>query len=459
MANVDLDPHPVGRRRRIALLVILLGAIGLGTSESARTPDAPQARTSAEWLGLLPAGEAKRKFILDCTGCHQLDGNIARKDGRPRTEAMWRGDVARMLHFSGATTGFPVIAYDRDSTTTAAWLARHLAAEPGRARRSRVREVAGAVTEFELPEPRELPHDVAVTRTGKVVVTGMFTKHMYVLDPATGAIDTVDIPVPQANPRAVEVDSAGHWWVALGAPKALARYSPDTKEWRTFPIGWYPHSLALGRRGEVWANGHFTRDPELIARITPATGARDTFAVPPHPSLATRPGGPIPYELRVGPDGRVWGSELQGNRIFSFDPVHGSFNTYDMPVSNSGPRRFDIGRDGVLWIPAYAANELVRFDPSSRAFRRFELPVPDAVPYVVRIDHEAERIWIGTAAGDAVLSFDPGSGRFTSYPLPSRGALVRHLAIDPRTHEVWVAYGASPGPLGARIARVRPAGA
>ena len=58
-----------------------------------------------------------------------------------------------------------------------------------------------------------------------------------------------------------------------------------------------------------------------------------------------------------------------------------------------------------------------------------------------------------------MLSFDPGTGRFTSYPLPSRGALVRHLAIDPRTHEVWVAYGASPGPLGARIARVRPAGA
>src|SRR5688500_4383966 len=39
--------------------------------------DGPRARTSAEVLNLLPDGEEKRRFILDCTGCHQLDERVA----------------------------------------------------------------------------------------------------------------------------------------------------------------------------------------------------------------------------------------------------------------------------------------------------------------------------------------------------------------------------------------------
>jgi hypothetical protein len=34
--------------------------------------------------------------------------------------------------------------------------------------------------------------------------------------------------------------------------------------------------------------------------------------------------------------------------------------------------------------------------------------------------------------------------------------MVRHLAFDPRNGDVWAAYGASPGVLPARIARIRP---
>lgn len=39
--------------------------------------------------------------------------------------------------------------------------------------------------------------------------------------------------------------------------------------------------------------------------------------------------------------------------------------------------------------------------------------------------------------------------------MPSRGALVRHLSIDPKTHDLWLAYGASPGRIAARVARLR----
>lgn len=284
----------------------------------------------------------------------------------------------------------------------------------------------------------------------------MLTHRIYRLDPRSGRVTTVPIPIRNAQPRAVEIDSAGTWWVLLGAPQQLARYEPRIAQWQMYHLRMYPHGLAIGPDGKVWFDGHFTRDPELIGSVSYATAEVQTVPVPPHPVLASVPGGPIPYELRVGPDGRVWMSELAGNRIVGYTPATGRFETYDLPTPVSGPRRFDVDRAGVLWIPAYAANLLVRFDPATRRFEEVPLPVPDALPYVARVDPGTGHVWIGTGAADAVLRFEPGSRRWTQYPLPSPGALVRHLAVDPRTHEVWVAYRASPSRAGAKAVRLAP---
>ena len=451
---------------RAILLCVLLGG-SLVAALGGATPvgidgTAPVAvdsiRYSSDWLGLLPEGEEKRRFILDCTGCHQFDELVARPAGKARTVAEWTEAITRMLGFSGSTTGFPVIGHGREAAATSLWLSGYLATAP--VPRARPPMPAGAtVTEFNMPEAGDLPHDVAVGRDGRVVVTGMFTHRMWVLDPTRGTFESVDIPVPQANPRALEIDDAGDWWIVLGARQMVARYSVEAKSWRTWRGGFYPHSLALAGDGGVWINGHFTHSPELIVRID--TAAQDSsravarIEVPAHPTMGKGPGGPIPYEIRVAPDGRVWMSELQGNRLFAYDPRRKTSETFDMPEAWSGPRRFDIDRRGILWIPAYATNELVRFDPATKRFTRFPLPVADAVPYVVKVDETTGRIWIGTSAADAIFSYDAAANRFTTYPLPSRGALVRHLAIDPRTRDLWIAYGASPGRIAAKVARLR----
>jgi streptogramin lyase len=481
-----------------ALLIAALGAVRSATSARVPTNTAPRAvqpplwptspgdPTSAALLARLPDGLAKRKFLLDCTGCHQFSARVAYPSGRARTAAEWEAAVTRMLRYGGARGPFPVIHSDRDAAATAAWLARHLpAAAPARVAHGPGEAPARlvppartwAITEYALPAPSDLPHDVAVAADGRVVVTGMMTDQMYVLDPRpadAGALDAragrfeaVPIPVPRANPRAVEIDAAGRWWVALGVPHAVAVYDPSRAAaaglgagaWRTVAAGVYPHSVAPGPGdGEAWFNGHFTRAPALIGRVRLAADggaapAVDSVALAPHPTLADDPGGPIPYEIRVAPDGIVWTSELHGNRLVAHDPRTQRTWAVDMPEPHTGPRRFDIDASGALWVPAYAANALVRYDPRRGRFTRVPLPIGDAVPYVARVDHAAGHVWVGTSAADAVLRYTPRTGAWAAYPLPSRGALVRHLAVDRRTGDVWVAYGASPGPA-AKIARL-----
>jgi streptogramin lyase len=452
-----------------------IGDAGAG-ADSARTADdwrpvdplhtARGGWSSSVWLGSLPNGEAKRRYILDCTGCHQLNETRVFAGDSLRARSRWSVDAMRMIGFAGSETGFPVISHDAHPDSLAAFLSAHLGATPPAGAAATYEAIvrppadtAGAVrarlTEYQLPVAPDLPHDVAVTSDGSVLVTGMFTGRIYRVDPERGVTGVEDIPVDRANPRAIELDAAGNWWVLCGAPMKVARFEPGPSRWTSWDIGMYPHSIAPAMDGSrIWFNGHFTRDPEQIGWLDPATGQVTTADAPIHPELGPKPGGPIPYEARLAPNGTLWISELQGNRLLGYNPGNGVWRVAEMPTTWSGPRRFDVGPDGVLWIPAYAAGTLVRFDPASGNMEEIPLPIADSVPYVARVDPRTRKVWIGTAAADVVYRFDPATRRFDVLPIPTRGASMRHLAIDPVRGDVWVAYGASPAIHPARVARI-----
>ena len=301
----------------------------------------------------------------------------------------------------------------------------------------------------------DLPHDVAVAPDGRILVTGMMTHRMYLLDPGTGAWETEAIPADFANPRAVDVDASGRWIVALGAPRSVAVRDAGGA-WSIHPVGLYPHSVALDDSGGVWVNGHFSADPEIIARLDLDDGSIARYEVPSAHGPDDRPGeSTIPYGLRVDASGVVWGTQLRGNRLVRLDPADGAVRTWTLPTPHSGPRRPDPAPDGSIWIPQFGSGTLARFDPASERFEEIPLPLDDTGPYVVRVDQTRGTVWLGTGHGDLVLALDPENRAFTAYPLPTRGALIRHLDIDEATGSVWVAYGASPG-IAARILRIEP---
>lgn len=422
------------------------------------TPDVMEGAprlSSSGWLGLLPDGVEKRRFILDCTGCHVFDGTIALPGDTARSRESWHERVQQMVGFAGAGTSFPVISAERDAASTASWLSETVRAVPRSVRTAALPEGA-SVREYAYPPPGDLPHDLVVDGDGRVTITGMFTHRLWALDPATGEFteEPIDAGGTASNPRAIDIDAEGGLWVVLGAPTTLARRDPDSGAWTSWQVGMYPHSVALDERGRAWFNGHFTRDPPRWGYVRAGDPQVVTFDVPITPELAAGTG-PMPYGLRVAPDGAIWGTELLGNRLIRLRPEDGSFTVWDMPTPHSGPRRPDVGPDGIVWVPEYANNRLARFDPATGEFAGYVLPVPDALPYVVRVDNTRGTVWIGTNAADAIFSFDPATERFTTYTLPTTGALVRHIDIDEETGEVWAAYGASPG-IQAKIARIRP---
>jgi len=408
---------------------------------------------SAEWLALLPDGERKRWFLLDCTGCHQLNETRVVKAGAPRTAEQWNADALRMHQRFGPASGFPILSGHLATGDLGAWIAPALA-RPRSPLAHRAIDPHYTLTEYDLPGP-DLPHDLAVDAAGRVLVTGMFTDRILVLDPATGATAAVEIPFEGANPRAIEVGRDGSWWTLLGAAQRIARYEPAAKRWTSAEVGFYGHSIALAGDGTAWTNDHFARQGPKLASVRPGVELSAlVHAGPPFRSAARGPS-PIPYELRAASDGRIWLSLLHGNAMMVFDPATGTFDSFTLPDADAGPRRFDLDAQGDLWIPGYTSSTLYHLDPATRRFARHPLPVADALPYVVRVDPTSGDLWIGTAAADALFRFAPRSGKFSTYPVPTRGATMRHLAIDPATGDVWIAYGASPAIHPTRIARLR----
>ncbi len=402
---------------------------------------------SSAYLALLPDGPEKRQFIVDCTGCHTWDAGVAFPNGAARDLESWRERVGSMHARFGRGSGFPIIADPTPDDSLASWLHRHFTRPPPNvpvlARDARE-------TEYDIPAANDLPHDIIVAPDGSVVITGMFTGRMYVLDPVSGVITNEAIPVPAANPRAHHIDSDGTWWVVLGNPEMIARRTPAGR-WTTHNVGMYAHSVARDASG-VWVNGHFTGHPSVLAHVNAEPGEITRVELP----SATRAGvSPIPYEIRSGPDGRIWMSELHGGGVLAYDPRDRSHQTFEMPVSHSGPRRLDVADDGVVWVPLYSAGEVVAFDPTTVRFTRYPLPDKDALPYVVRVDNARNAVWVATGASDAVYRLDRRTGIFETIRLPSRGALVRHIDIDAKTGDVWAAYGASPSRIPARVARIR----
>ncbi len=426
---------------------------GSGTAD-ATTPAAPPAeRVAADWLAALPDGETKRWFVDQCAGCHMLDEAVFTVDGAPRTEASWAEQTRAMIEMAGAETDFPILRPSLDPDSLAAWLARHqpeTPPEPGAAMRGEPASggdpVGGSrfsddweVRVYAMPDSAEVPHDVAIDSSGNVIVTGMGTHVMYVLDAGADAFRRVEIPVEFANPRAVEVDAAGDWWVLLGYPQMLARYRPSSGEWETWELGYYPHEIALdGDR--VWFNGHFSKDPEILGYVDVATGEVRTFEVP-YPAMSDG-GTTVPYGLRLGPGGRVWMTQLFGGRLVAFDPETEAFEAVEFS-EGAAPRRHDVDAEGRIWVPEFGANRLAVHDPAAGTLEEHDFPVADALPYVARVDGEGA-VWVGTAAAGAIGRFDPASGTWDLVRLPFEAPLTRHLAVDPRSGAVWGAVSPYP---------------
>ena len=434
----------------------------------------------------------REEFVRQCGFCHQ-QGNLHTRVKRDPEE--WRKVILLMGRKGGMISAdlraeLPEIFIDAYNLETAvpALTAGMNDPEFGPVPGPEVRQAV--IEEWDLGGPGSLQHDVMFHPDGYLYGVDMPFDKLHRLDPETGERWTWDIPTgdlplggvfarksntpdPSSNqrvgPHSLQTAPNGDVWITLATGNQLARFDPKSEEFEIVELehGFYPHTLRFDGRGRIWytisASNH-------LGMFDPATGEHRQFRLPArtlkqalvlyamplllwldrHVDLRSGVAQgdplivPIPYGIDVSPDGMVWFSQLNEDRIGRMDPDTREIEVIDTPFP--APRRLRFDSKGALWIPSFSGSRVARFDPETRVFEEWELPIEplgSETPYALHVDRRTDTVWICGTASDSMISFEPKAESWRVYPLPTRVTFTREIDFD-QEGRIWTSNSNGP---------------
>ena len=405
--------------------------------------------------------ELQHRLKRECTYCHQQGSEWTR---RPRPAEEWQKLIVAMER-RGARLTAPlheglaaelVAAYDPALAVprlTQGWedAEAFAPAPPPEVRRA-------LVEEWDLGSRASMQHDVIVHPDGRLYSVDGSQDQLHRLDPRSGerrawAVPQENLPlggifgeasgpvsqtaVSRVGPHSLQVAPDGSLWLTLAIGNRLARFDPASERFELHEVaeGYYPHTLRFDRQGRIWytmaASNHVgmfdprsgtqrhvrlparTLAQEVVLRLMPVMLWIDEQV-----DLRSRTSGsssgngftmPVPYGIDVAPDGGVWFSQLNENRIGRIDPETLAVELFETPFP--APRRIRFDRHGTLWVPSFAAGSVAAFDPKTGRYRSFALPIrplAGETPYALAVHPVTDDVWICGTNSDTLIRFRPG---------------------------------------------------
>jgi virginiamycin B lyase len=453
------------------------------------------------WYALaLESLTADEQHILkrECSYCHQQGAPWMRRVRKPED---WTKILALMgrrgAMLPNATRAkLPELfnaAYDPASAVpklTRGWENADAFAPPASAEVRRAR-----IEEWDLGGRASMQHDVVVHPSGALYSVDGAQDELFRLDPRAqeGERKSWRIEVPgvplggifageeaqsqassaHVGPHSLQVAPDGAIWITLALGNRLARFDPITETFQVHEIaaGIYPHTLRFDRRGRIWytlsASNH-------VGRFDPATGKQTQIRLPARTlkqelalrfmplffwldehfesidlrgdASASADGFnlPVPYGIDIAPDGGVWFSQLNENRIGRIDPETLAVELIETPFP--APRRLRFDARGRLWIPSFTSGRIASFDPATGQFEEIPLPtqpLAGETPYALAVNPITQHVWVCGTNSDSLIRYEPEARRFTVYPLSTRVTFTRELDFDAEGR-VWTSDSNSP---------------
>jgi streptogramin lyase len=292
------------------------------------------------------------------------------------------------------------------------------------------------VTEYDLPRKEAMPHDVVVDADGKAWYSDFGNQFVGVLDPKTGAVK--DIPIPVLKPEQpkggldLEFDPQGNVWLSMMYQAGVSRIDRKTHEVKAhpFPKEWQSASTQASMvspqhsdvDGKVWSNN---QEDHYGYRLDVATGQWENFGQAKDPA---------------GRQIRAYGMPTdRNNNVYQlgFSATHiglrkvnegGLVRIWATPTEQSKPRRGRVDEQNRLWFAEYGANGIGMFDPKTEVIKEWKLTTPWSAPYDVVFTKRGEA-WTGSMMNDQVARLDTKTGEVVEYLLP-RTTNIRRVFVD-----------------------------
>jgi virginiamycin B lyase len=190
--------------------------------------------------------------------------------------------------------------------------------------------------------------------------------------------------------------------------------------------GRMPFSAAPDKDGNFWIPNFGSANK--ITRLDAKTGQMQDFTVP-------NIGAARVHSVVPAPDGTVWLTEQQSDKLGKWDPVTQKITEYQdsskggKDVEGGGPDRGSkhtvrIARDGKVWA---SGSPLTMFDPETEKFTHFD-QVGDA--YDVKPDKNGD-VWFTSPGKNKIGKVNGNTLKVTMWPSPTPDSFPRRLEIAP----------------------------
>jgi virginiamycin B lyase len=426
---------------------------------------------SAEWLMSIP-GTPEQKNMLDrCTSCHTLERPI--KSTYDADTLV--GVLQRMASYSPGTTPLEPhkrldgrsmdVPTDRlrpraDYIASINLSAQQTWAYPLKTLpRLTGRSTHVIVTEYDLPRPTAMPHDVILDSQGTAWYSDFGHQFIGKLDPNTGKATEYPVPVLKAEEPPgnldIEFDKKGQLWIGLMLQAGIAKFDPKTEQFTMLPLSADINNKASQQAmvmpnssdvdGKVWMNA--VEIPGVL-RLDLASNKFETFV--PYKDLARAAEHSV-YGIKADSHNNLFFFDFSADLVGRIDAKSGQITLFKTPTPNSNPRRGYMDAQDRLWFTEYRANKLAMLDTKTEKFTEWPLPTAFTYPYDVIPDRNGE-LWTAGMSTDRVVRLDPKSGQAVEYQLP-RNTNARRVYVDNATTPVTFWVG---GNHSAEIVKVEP---
>lgn len=411
-------------------------------------------RTGASLFGELTFDneEERMSFKMSCTYCHQVGTYGFRT---PEEPVDWEVMITRMDGYGALHPNLKkkivkklVNTYAEDAPQKwPEWTPPE--APKGKA-------LALRVEEWDMGNKRQtMTHDLELGHNGLVYTVDMANDALVSLDPVTGERRVYPVPggkEPYSDdpmtmgPHSLECDADGNIWITCAIGGQMAKFDVKTEEWTIVSSapaparrGLYPHTLRIDKKGVVW----YTDAGRGVFKLDPNDDNAVTSYKLPAADQAVGAGvgesrGRTPYGIDVAPNGHIWYTKLNGNRVGRIKPEvpDGDVKEWNPPFR--GPRRLHVAPDGMVWVPGCGSGVFAKFDPSTEEWTVYDLPNKEnQFPYALNIHPQTGDIWICGTTNDSMFRFIPSTEELIEYPLPSRVTYTREIEFGD-DGSVWV---------------------
>ncbi len=290
-----------------------------------------------------------------------------------------------------------------------------------------------AYVEFDMPAPGGMgPWSAMEDRDGKMWIPYYGKGNEVIrLDPDTARMDHFKLPFSRtAGIHSVIPAADGKVWFVETSMGKIAQLDPATKEINEYqspplPDGRKPgaHTIRVDERGLVWTSGG-----PVITMFDPKTKDFRHYDVP------------GTYGNTVGHDGDQWFTSFRADGVIARISKDGQLAKFQPPTKGK-PQRLDLDPDGNVWFSERQGNKIGRFDPKTQTFREFPLPGPEASPYAIGVDRD-RMVWYSSHEQDVLGRLDPKTGEVTEYPYPHSEMSMREFYLD-KKGRMWYASSAN----------------